>query len=83
MAELTTDTNILYILLNIYENKQDKEKQRFILLRLLKIQPKNSQVKVKLAKIYLEEGKLNDAEEVLRGIEGPEELGDIAYLQFI
>jgi len=53
MAELTTDTNILYILLNIYENKQDKEKQRFILLRLLKIQPKNSQVKVKLAKIYL------------------------------
>jgi hypothetical protein len=61
MAELTTDTNILYILLNIYENKQDKEKQRFVLLRLLKIQPKNSQVKVKLAKIYLEEGKLNDA----------------------
>lgn len=80
---MTTDTNILYILLNIYENKQDKEKQRFILLRLLKIQPKNSQVKVKLAKIYLEEGKLNDAEEVLRGIEGPEDLGDIGYLQFI
>lgn len=71
MAELTNDSNILHILLNIYENKQDKEKQRFILLRLLKIQPKNSQVKVKLAKIYLEEGKMNDAEEVLRGIEGP------------
>ena len=36
-----------------------------------------------MAKIYLDESKLNQAEEVLRGIEGPEELGDIAYLQFI
>jgi signal recognition particle subunit SRP72 len=83
MAELTTDSNILSILLNLYENKADLEKQRFILLRLLKLQPKLASVKVKLAKIYLAEHKTAEAEEVLRGIEGPEELGDIAYLQFI
>lgn len=83
MAELTSDSNILQILLNIYENKDDREKQRYILLRLLKLQPKNSNIKVKLAKLYLSEGRIADAEEVLRGIEGPEELGDIAYLQFI
>lgn len=83
MAELTSDSNVLQILLNIYENKDDRDKQRFILLRLLKLQPKNSNIKVKLAKLYLSEGRVADAEEVLRGIEGPEELGDIAYLQFI
>lgn len=83
MAELTSDSNVLQILLNIYENKDDREKQRYILLRLLKLQPKNSNIKVKLAKLYLSEGRIADAEEVLRGIEGPEELGDIAYLQFI
>jgi signal recognition particle subunit SRP72 len=83
MAELTSDSNVLHILLNIYENKDDKEKQRYILLRLLKLQPKNSSIKVKLAKLFLAEGKVAEAEEVLRGIEGPEELGDIAYLQFI
>lgn len=53
MAELTTDSNILQILLNVYENKADIEKQRYILLRLLKLHPKNSNVKVKLAKLYL------------------------------
>ena len=83
MAELTTDSNILHILLNIYENKEDLEKQKFILLRLIKISPKHAQAKVKLAKLYLLENKINEAEEALRGIEGPEELGDIAYLQFI
>lgn len=62
MAELTSDSNILLILLNIYENKSDKEKQRFILHRLLKLQPKNSNIKVKLAKLYLEEGKIGEAE---------------------
>lgn len=83
MAGLTSDSNILHILLNIYENKDDRDKQRYILLRLLELQPKNSNIKVKLAKLYLTEGRIADAEEVLRGIEGPEELGDIAYLQFI
>lgn len=68
MAELTSDSNILQILLNIYENKEDREKQRFILLRLLKLHPKNSNVKVKLAKLYLSENKIDEAEEVLRGI---------------
>lgn len=71
MAGLTKDSSILFILLNIYENKADREKQRFILLKLLEVQPKNSNVKVKLAKLYLEEGKIDEAEEVLRGVEGP------------
>jgi len=53
MAELTADSNILLILLNVYENKADLDKQRYILLRLLKLQPKNSAIKVKLAKLYL------------------------------
>jgi hypothetical protein len=61
MAGLTKDSSILFILLNIYENKADREKQRFILLRLLEVQPKNSNVKVKLAKLYLEEGKIDEA----------------------
>lgn len=61
MAELTTDSNILQILLNIYENKEDKEKQQFILLRLLKLSPKNLQAKVKLAKLYLESNNVSQA----------------------
>lgn len=83
MAEMTKDANILQILLNIYENKKDLDKQKSILSRLLSLQPKDQQVKVKLANIFLEENKIDEAEEVLRGIETPEELGDIAYLQFI
>ena len=80
---MTKDANILQILLNIYENKKDLDKQKSILSRLLSLQPKDQQVKVKLANIFLEENKIDEAEEVLRGIETPEELGDIAYLQFI
>jgi len=53
MAELTSDAKILQILLNIYENKTDIEKQKLILLKLLKLQPKNAAMKIKLAKIYL------------------------------
>ena len=83
MAELTKDAGILHILLNIYENKKDVDKQKSILMRLLSLQPKDPQIKVKLANIYLEENRLDEAEEVLRGIQAPEELGDIAYLQFI
>jgi hypothetical protein len=53
MADLTSDSKILQILLNIYENKNDIEKQKLILLKLLKIQPKNLSIKIKLGKIYL------------------------------
>ena len=61
MAELTSDTKILQILLNIYENKHDIDKQKYILLKLLKLQPKSSAIKIKLAKIYLNEFKLDEA----------------------
>ena len=69
---MTKDANILQILLNIYENKKDLDKQKSILSRLLSLQPKDQQVKVKLANIFLEENKIDEAEEVLRGIETPE-----------
>ena len=62
MAELTSDAKILQILLNIYENKTDIEKQKLILLKLLKLQPKNAAMKIKLGKIYLNLSKLDDAE---------------------
>ena len=55
MAEMTNDSNILHILLNIYENKQDLARQKQLLIRLQTLQPKEPQVKVKLAKIYLSE----------------------------
>ena len=61
MAGKTNDTNILHILLNIYENKQDASKQKALLLRLSTLAPKDSQVKVKLANIYLLEQKLDQA----------------------
>ena len=80
---MTKDASILSILLNIYENKKDLEKQKSILTKLLSLQPKDPQIKVKIANIYLEENRIQEAEEVLRGIQAPEELGDIAYLQFI
>jgi signal recognition particle subunit SRP72 len=83
MAEATSDPNILRLLLNIYENKQDLQKQQFLLQRLLTLQSKDPQLKVKLARIYLDQQRVEEAEETLRGVEAPEELGDIAYLQFI
>lgn len=53
MAELTSDASILHILLSIYQNKGDQEKQKFILLRLLKLSPKDPHVKIQLAELYL------------------------------
>ena len=72
MAELTKDSSILNILLDIYENKKDTDKQKTILTRLLSLQPKDPQVKVKMGELYLQEGRVEEAEEALRGIEAPE-----------
>lgn len=68
MAELTSDSNILHILLSIYQNKNDLEKQKFILLRLLKLSPKDLEVKTQLAQLYLNLGNVDQAEETLRGV---------------
>jgi len=55
---MTKDASILNILLNIYENKKDLEKQKSILTKLLSLQPKDPQIKVKIANIYLEENRI-------------------------
>lgn len=52
--EFTKDMKVLEIILSIYEKKNDKEKQKYFLSKMLNLQPKNVMVKVKLAKIYLE-----------------------------
>lgn len=52
--EFTKDMKVLDIILSIYEKKNDKEKQKYFLSKMLNLQPKNVMVKVKLAKIYLE-----------------------------
>lgn len=52
--EFTKDMKVLDIILSIYEKKNDKEKQKYFLAKMLNLQPKNVMVKVKLAKIYLE-----------------------------
>lgn len=54
-----------------------------ILKRILEINPKNSVAKVGLAEHYLLEGKFEEAEQELRGIEEPEEISDLNFLQYI
>lgn len=86
MAELlekTTDFKILGILLKLYENKQDLTKQEAILNKILEINSKDFNAKVKLAEIFISKNKFEEAEELLRGVEEPEEINDINYLQHI
>ena len=53
LASNSNEINILEILLKLYENKGDMNKQKNILNRILQINPKNIPNKVKLAEIYL------------------------------
>ena len=45
------------MLLSIYESKGEVEKQKDILEKCYKLSPKNTSVRVKLAEIYLKEGR--------------------------
>lgn len=49
LLEKTTDFKILDILLKLYENKQDLTKQEAILNKILQINSKDFNAKVKLA----------------------------------
>lgn len=73
----------LEILLRLYENKQDKQKQILVYNRILEINPKNSVARVGLAQVYLDSMQIQKAEELLRGIEKPIEITDLNYLQYI
>lgn len=79
----STEVEILEVLLKLYESKGDTSKQSLILKRILEVNPKNSTAKVGLAEKYLKEGNVEAAELELRGIEGPEEITDINFLQYI
>ena len=48
-----------------------------------RLYPKHTGVRAKLAQLLLGEGDLSQAEEVLRGLDPPEELPDAGQLQFI
>ena len=72
LASNSNEINILEILLKLYENKGDMNKQKNILNRILQINPKNIPNKVKLAEIYLNEGTIEKTEELMRGIEMPD-----------
>ena len=65
---------MLEILLEIYESTKDIKKQKVVIEKLLKINPRNSVAKTKMAKLLLTsdgESEIMEAEELLRGIEGP------------
>lgn len=53
LLEKTTDFKILDILLKLYENKQDLTKQETILNKILQINAKDFNAKVKLAEICI------------------------------
>jgi hypothetical protein len=59
---MTNDFHILQILLNVYTNKGNTEKQRHILNKLHKLQPKNVMVRVNMANNFLKEGQIAEAE---------------------
>ena len=54
-----------------------------MLRKILSLNPKNMFAKTKMAKICLSAGNLEEAEELLRGAETPEEITDLTYLQSI
>ena len=83
LIQNSTETPLLEVLLKLYESKGDLPKQKLILSRILQINPKNTVARVGLASQYLEEGKVEEAEHELRGIEGPEEITDHNYLLYI
>ena len=71
LIQKSTETEILQVLLKLYQSKGDQDKQFLVLKRILEINPKNSVAKVGLAEQYLIEGKFEEAEFELRGIEEP------------
>ena len=52
----------------LYESKQDLSKQETILNKILKVNAKDFDSKVKLAEIYINQSKFHEAEELLRGV---------------
>lgn len=71
MIAKTNDIKVLEILLKVYESKKNEEKQRFILEKILNTNPKNIMMKMKLARIYMNNCQFTEAEEMLKGVEGP------------
>lgn len=62
LLQKTTDFKILDILLKLYENKQDLAKQEAILNKILQINSKDFNAKVKLAEIAINRGNFDQAE---------------------
>lgn len=62
LLQKTTDFKILDILLKLYENKQDLAKQETILNKILQINSKDFNAKVKLAEIAINRGNFDQAE---------------------
>jgi len=62
LLQKTTDFKILDILLKLYENKQDLAKQEAILNKILQINSKDLNAKVKLAEIAINRGNFDQAE---------------------
>jgi hypothetical protein len=58
LLEKTSDIKTLDTLYRLYENKQNIVKQEIILTKILKINPKDSDAKVKLAEIFINNGKV-------------------------
>lgn len=69
LLEKTNDIKILDILLRLYESKEDLAKQEAVLNKILKINSKDVNSKVKMASIYLNSGQINKAQELLKGVE--------------
>jgi lipopolysaccharide biosynthesis regulator YciM len=61
MIAKTNDIKVLEILLKVYESKKNEEKQRFILEKILNTNPKNTMMKMKLARIYMNNCQFTEA----------------------
>lgn len=71
LIQKSKEVKTLEILLKLYENKEDKQKQILVYNRILEVNSKNSAARVGLAQVYLENNDIEKAEELLKGIEKP------------
>lgn len=81
MIGTTNDLTVLRILREIFEKKGQLDQQLTILEKILKINPKDQSARLQLAKVSLQNGNIDKAEELMKGLNRPDEITDMNLLQ--
>jgi len=81
MINTTSDLTILKILREIFAKKGQIDRETEILEKILKLNPKDQGSRVQLARVKLQSGDIDRCEELMKGLDRPDEITDMNHLQ--